>query len=136
MKKKNTNAIIIEVSIGELIDRITILEIKAIKFTSKDKIENAQIELKLLLTKFKQEVQQDEDILKLMCELKEINLKLWDLENHIRVLEEQHKFDSNFIETARCIYKTNDRRTEIKKMICRKTNSRIVDEKEYFRFPE
>jgi len=125
IKKKIINA---PISIGELIDKITILEIK------KNKLQNSKLEnvlkelsfLRKLMEKHQIEITDD-----LFTQLKEINLKLWNIEDQIRIKEKNKEFDNIFIELARSVYFTNDKRSEIKKRINRLSNSEITEEKSY-----
>ena len=125
IKKKIINA---PISIGELIDKITILEIK------KNKLQNSKLEnvlkelsfLRKLMEKHQIEITDD-----LFTQLKEINLTLWNIEDQIRIKEKNKEFDNIFIELARSVYFTNDKRSEIKKRINRLSNSEITEEKSY-----
>ena len=125
IKKKIINA---PISIGELIDKITILEIKKNKLQN-SKLENVLKELSFLrkiMEKHKIEITDD-----LFTQLKEINLTLWDIEDQIRIKEKNKEFDNIFIELARSVYFKNDKRAEIKKRINRLSNSEITEEKSY-----
>ena len=123
--KKIINA---PISIGELVDKITILEIK------KNKLQNSKLEnvlkelsfLRKLMAKHQIEITDN-----LFTQLKEINLKLWNIEDQIRIKEKNKEFDNIFIELARSVYFTNDKRSEIKKRINRLSNSEITEEKSY-----
>ena len=125
IKKKIINA---PISIGELVDKITILEIK------KNKLQNSKLEnvlkelsfLRKLLAKHQIEITDN-----LFTQLKEINLKLWNIEDQIRTKEKNKEFDNIFIELARSVYFKNDKRAEIKKRINRLSNSEITEEKSY-----
>ena len=125
IKKKIINA---PISIGELVDKITILEIK------KNKLQNSKLEnvlkelsfLRKLIAKHQIEITDN-----LFTQLKEINLKLWNIEEQIRIKEKNKEFDNIFIELARSVYFTNDKRSEIKKRINRLSNSEITEEKSY-----
>ena len=125
IKKKIINA---PISIGELVDKITILEIK------KNKLQNSKLEnvlkelsfLRKLMEKYQIEITDD-----LFTQLKEINLTLWNIEDQIRIKEKNKEFDNIFIELARSVYFTNDKRSEIKKRINRLSNSEITEEKSY-----
>ena len=127
-KKKIINA---PISIGELIDKITILEIK------KNKLQNSKLEnvlkelsyLRILMEKNKIEINDY-----LFTQLKEINLTLWDIEDQIRIKEKNKEFDNTFIELARSVYFKNDKRAEIKKSINRLSNSEITEEKFYSKY--
>ena len=124
-KKKIINA---PISIGELVDKITILEIK------KNKLQNSKLEnvlkelsfLRKLMAKHQIEITDN-----LFIQLKEINLTLWNIEDQIRIKEKNKEFDNIFIELARSVYFTNDKRSEIKKRINRLSNSEITEEKSY-----
>ena len=125
IKKKIINA---PISIGELVDKITILEIK------KNKLQNSKLEnvlkelsfLRKLMAKHQIEITDN-----LFTQLKEVNLKLWNIEDQIRIKEKNKEFDNIFIELARSVYFTNDKRSEIKKRINRLSNSEITEEKSY-----
>ena len=123
--KKIINA---PISIGELVDKITILEIK------KNKLQNSKLEnvlkelsfLRKLMEKHQIEITDD-----LFTQLKEINLTLWNIEDQIRIKEKNKEFDNIFIELARSVYFKNDKRAEIKKRINQLSNSEITEEKSY-----
>lgn len=121
----------IEISHGELIDKLSILEIKSKKITNKSKIENINKELKYL-----KDICLDLlaiDVVKnLYYQLIEINNKLWTIEDSIREKEKQKKFDQEFIELARQVYFTNDYRAYIKKNINIITKSNFIEEKSYY----
>jgi len=125
IKKKIINA---PISIGELVDKITILEIKKIKLQN-SKLENVLKELSFLrklIEKHQIEITDD-----LFTQLKEINLTLWNIEDQIRIKEKNKEFDNIFIELARSVYFKNDKRAEIKKRINQLSNSEITEEKSY-----
>ena len=125
IKKKIINA---PISIGELVDKITILEIKKIKLQN-SKLENVLKELSFLrklMEKHQIEITDD-----LFTQLKEINLTLWNIEDQIRIKEKNKEFDNIFIELARSVYFKNDKRAEIKKKINQLSNSEITEEKSY-----
>ena len=127
-KVKDLSSILAPVSLGELIDKITILEIKQIHMTG-IKLKNVDKELKLL-----RKILQDENLeidIDLINNLKEVNNKLWKIEDNIRIKENNQKFDKEFIQLARSVYKENDRRAAIKKKINQKYNSELVEEKSY-----
>ena len=116
------------ISIGELIDKITILEIKKNKLQN-SKLENVLKELSFLrelIKKHKVDITDD-----LFCQLKEVNLSLWNIEDQIRIKEKNKEFDNTFIELARSVYFKNDKRAEIKKSINHLFNSEITEEKFY-----
>jgi len=125
------NKIFAEISAGELIDKITILEIKKLKITNKDKLIEVEKEL-LSLNETKNKFILDENkILKFQTELKNINLKLWDIEDGKRSAEKNNNFDQNFIELARSVYKFNDERAKIKLAINNSLGSNIKEVKSY-----
>ena len=123
------NNVIIPVSVGELIDKITILEIKQEKIHDTNKLANVSKELLLLKSIFHNVTQ--EEIKPLIVELKNINLLLWDIEDKKRLKEKEKSFDREFIELARAVYIYNDKRAEIKRQINFITNSNIIEEKSY-----
>ena len=127
-KIKYLSSILAPVSLGELIDKITILEIKQIHMTG-IKLKNIDKELKLL-----KKILQDENLeidIDLINNLKEVNNNLWEIEDNIRIKESNQKFDKEFIQLARSVYKENDKRASIKKEINQKYNSELVEEKSY-----
>jgi len=125
------NKILAEISAGELIDKITILEIKKMKITNKDKLIEIEKEL-LSLNKTKKKFILDESkILKFQTNLKNINLKLWHIEDGKRLAEKNNDFGKNFIELARNVYKFNDERAKIKLAINNALDSNIKEVKSY-----
>jgi hypothetical protein len=123
------NNITIPVSIGELLDKITILEIKKEKITDGAKLNNIKKELDFLVLASKDIPRND--IRDHVNNLKSVNLLLWDIEEKKRLKEKQKCFDQEFIELSRSVYIYNDKRAEIKKQINQLTNSSIVEEKSY-----
>ncbi len=123
--------LIMPVSPAELIDKITILEIKRQFIKNSTKLKNVDLEYKLLLDVLINNVSGSEELDLLRSQLKEVNMKLWDIEDKIRDLEKNKVFDKKFIELARLVYFTNDKRSEIKKDINKLLNSEIVEEKSY-----
>ena len=127
-KVKYLSSILAPVSLGELIDKITILEIKQIHMTG-IKLNNVDKELKQL-KKILQDQHLEIDI-DLINNLKAVNKNLWEIEDNIRIKESNQKFDKEFIQLARSVYKENDKRASIKKEINQKYNSELVEEKSY-----
>ena len=129
MKKLNNKKVInAPISIGEIFDKITILEIKKEKLKN-EKLSNVNLELKLLRKiVYENELNVDE---KLINNLREVNNKLWNIEDNIRKKEKLKTFDNEFIEIARSVYIENDKRSEIKREINTKYNSELVEEKSY-----
>lgn len=121
----------VPISPGELIDKITILEIKAERMTDAKKVANVKHELSLLLATWKESPNSRIDIAKEWTELKQINGKLWVIEDDIRDKERDQAFDARFIALAREVYVTNDERAAIKRKINDKLGSKIVEEKSY-----
>lgn len=119
----------IPISIGDLFDRISILEIKLEKIQNKEKLKNIKKEL-LLLSNLSVDIDVS-NIQQRILELKETNLILWDVEDRIRIKEQNLDFDEQFIQLARNVYITNDKRSEIKRKINLITNSELIEEKSY-----
>lgn len=124
--------IYVPISPGELIDKITILEIKMERMDDKQKLINVKTELDLLENMWQQSDYAGADIVKeKRAELKSINEKLWVIEDGLRLKEAEAEFDNEFIELARSVYFTNDRRAKIKKEINIGVGSDLVEEKSY-----
>ena len=122
----------IEVSTGELIDKLSILEIKLLNIKNKDKIFNIRKELQSLNPYFQDLIDEYGFKLKnLYIKLSSINKSLWDIEDAIREKESLKKFDEEFVELARSVYITNDQRAAVKKEINLLTKSELVEEKSY-----
>lgn len=117
----------IPVGLGELYDKISVLEIKSEKITDKEKLAYVNEELSALRETAKQFMVNPT----LYAELKEVNSRLWDIEDAIRIEESKKDFGEKFIELARSVYVTNDRRAEIKKQINLASGSDIVEVKSY-----
>ena len=125
------NKIYIESSVGELIDKITILEIKREKISDKDSLEIIEREHSSLKESLKKNVKMTDELKNLWTELKSLNLKLWEIEDNKRLAEKNKKFDEKFIELARGVYKSNDQRSKIKLKINQLSGSRITEVKKY-----
>ena len=123
--------ILAEISAGELIDKITILEIKKIKISNKEKLNNIEKELSSLNGTMKKSIPDQNLIKDLIIKLKEINLKLWDIEDGKRAAEKENSFNEKFIELARNVYKFNDERAKIKLAINNTLGSNIKEVKSY-----
>jgi len=123
--------ILVPVSPGELLDKISILEIKSERMTQPDQLSNVRAELQLLQETWDRSFSLAEGLHALLSELKTVNQKLWDVEDEIRAKERAGTFDARFIELARSVYLTNDRRSQIKKELNRRLGSGIVEEKSY-----
>ena len=121
----------IEVSVGELFDKITILKIKQKKLTDQDQLSNIGKELEYLEDKA---FTNDPEVNALVEELQSINEQLWDIENSKRQCEADRSFGPEFVKLARDVYIKNDDRAKIKKMINIITKSGIVEEKDYTKY--
>ncbi|MGA0951863.1 MAG: DUF6165 family protein [Candidatus Puniceispirillaceae bacterium] len=121
----------VPVSVGEVLDKITILQIKLAHISDAAKRANIQNELDALLPLVAGDAFTTDQIQGLMAELKSVNEALWDIEDDIREKEAAKSFDDEFIRLARAVYVTNDKRAEIKKQINLATGSALVEEKSY-----
>ena len=123
--------ILAEISAGELFDKITILEIKKEKISNKEKLVDIEKELNSLNDTVGKFIPDSSDISKHVKDLKEINHKLWNIEDGKRAAEKEKKFDDKFIELARNVYKLNDERAKIKLAINTVLGSNIKEVKSY-----
>ena len=123
--------ILAEISAGELFDKITILEIKKEKISNKEKLVDVEKELNSLNDTVRKFIPDQSNISKNINNLKEINLKLWDIEDGKRAAEKEKKFDDKFIKLARDVYKLNDERAKIKLAINTALGSNIKEVKSY-----
>jgi len=121
----------VPVSPGEVLDKITILEIKAERMNDPEKVANVKVELGLLQETWANSISEDSIINGLHAQLKEINEALWEIEDDIRDKERAKEFDERFIELARSVYFTNDRRSQVKKELNLHLGSEIIEEKSY-----
>ena len=117
----------VEVSIGEVLDKISILAIKLNKIEDKDKLRNIQKEFEKLTSQVTSGMYMD----KIYLELCKVNQKLWNVEDKLRDHERLNNFNEDFINFARSVYKLNDKRSEIKKEINIKYGSELIEEKSY-----
>ena len=124
--------ILAEISAGELIDKITILEIKKDKISNEKKLNEVSKELSSLNSTMNKFISDKSKILKFKDQLKEINSKLWDVEDGKRIAEKNNDFGSEFIELARKVYKYNDERAKIKLKINEILGSSIIEVKSHF----
>lgn len=120
----------VPISPGELLDKITILEIKSENIENQEKLVNVKTELNLLDEIWKKS-SPDSSLDHLKQELKDNNKALWDIEDKIRIKESNKEFDQEFIDLARSVYIQNDKRADTKKKINLKLGSMIVEEKSY-----
>ena len=121
----------VPVSPGEVLDKITILEIKSERMDDAEKVANVKRELELLQASWLQHVNEDETVHRIHAELKAINEELWEIEDDIRDKEKAREFDEVFIALARAVYVTNDKRANAKKKLNVYLGSEIVEEKSY-----
>lgn len=121
----------VDISVGEIVDKITILEIKNQRIRDERKLENINYELNALRTTWEESEYVIKDISEEFNALKNVNEQLWEIEDKIREKESASSFDQEFIELARSVYIINDKRAEIKKMINIKVGSDFTEEKSY-----
>ena len=126
--------IAVPISPGELIDKITICQIKTERMTEPVKLRNVNHELSLLLASLQQSVPASQELSELTAKLKAINEKLWGIEDDIRDCERHRDFSARFIELARAVYFCNDVRATIKRQINDLLNSPLVEEKSYAKY--
>ncbi|MGE3407547.1 MAG: DUF6165 family protein [Pirellulales bacterium] len=122
---------LIEVSVGELIDKITILEIKTERIDDAAKLANIRRELESLEATRQKIVSPSEQLSQLTAELKAVNIAIWDVEEDLRHCERDGNFDARFIELARSVYRNNDRRSFLKRQINDSLGSKLIEEKSY-----
>ena len=125
------NKILVEVSVGELLDKLSILEIKKIRIKDPSKLNFINEEYDILKNQFEKNVKIDNKLNDLFKELKDIKNKLWDIENEKRLCEKNSDFGDVFIKTSRDIHFLNDKRGNIKLEINNHTGSKIKEIKEY-----
>lgn len=121
----------IQISPGELIDKITILAIKCERMTDQDKLRNVRAERALLEASLAETRAASAELDGLSAELKEVNERLWEIEDEIRLCEAAEDFGPRFVELARGVYRNNDRRAELKRRINQSLGSQIQEEKSY-----
>ena len=126
--------LLVPISPGELIDKITILEIKSARMTDEAKVRNVRTELQMLNETWKGSAYSAVDISAEWKGLRDVNAQLWDIEDDIRDKERDGQFDERFIELARAVYVTNDERAAIKRRINVKLGSVLVEEKSYKKY--
>jgi hypothetical protein len=124
-------AIMVEIAPGELIDRITILEIKLENIGDEGKLANVRREYELLMAVLRKEIAQTDELFRLVGELRAVNLELWRIEDDIRAQERARTFGAEFVALARSVYRTNDRRALLKREINDLLKSEIIEEKNY-----
>ncbi len=124
----------IDISTGELVDKVTILSIKLEKVNSPEKVNNIEKEYNILLKPMEEcNIRVDS---KEFIKLKRVNMKLWEIEDNIRIKESRQEFDDEFIQLARSVYFINDERAAIKRKINMAYGSDLIEEKEYVDYIE
>ena len=127
----SSGAIRVDISPGELIDKITILEIKLERIRDPAKLANVRLEYDVLMEVYVREVVETAELQDLAQRLKKINTALWDVEDNIREHERAKNFDAGFVDLARSVYRTNDERSAVKRTINELLASKIIEEKSY-----
>ena len=128
------NKILVEVSVGELLDKISILEIKLNKINDNEKLKFIKDEYNILKKEFDKNVNKDKKIDDLFKSLKDINLKLWDIEDDKRMCEKNSNFGENFIKLSRDVHFLNDERAKLKLEINNISGSKLKEIKEYAQY--
>jgi len=123
--------IAVQISAGELIDKITILELKAAHFIDPGKLRHVLRELEMLQTVRDQTIPSSPELSELGRQLKAVNSELWQIEDAIRLCEQKHDFGPQFTALARSVYRCNDRRCQLKRCIDELVGSSVVEEKSY-----
>ncbi|MCZ6767137.1 MAG: DUF6165 family protein [bacterium] len=121
----------VETAPGELIDKITILEIKTERIEDAEKVRNVRVELQTLANARDQAISVTPELVKLTEQLKTANQQLWDIEDDIRDCEREKDFGDKFIQLARSVYRSNDRRAALKREINELLGSHLIEEKSY-----
>ena len=124
----------VPISPGEFLDKLTILEIKAERITDPAKLENVRRELEALHVVWQASPLSSRDVRAQVDQLREVNAALWDIEDRIREKEAAKTFDAAFVELARSVYRTNDRRAAIKKELNLMLGSELIEEKSYSKY--
>lgn len=123
--------ILVEVAPGELIDKITILQIKSERMADAEKLRNVRVELEVLEAARDGATAVTEELGALTAQLKQVNEALWEIEDAIRDCEREQNFGPKFIELARSVYHSNDRRAALKRQINELLGSKLIEEKSY-----
>ena len=124
-------ALKVDVSAGEFLDKITILEIKSERIKDEEKLRNVHKELDLLRKTWVESPLSQSDVTTQMKELKRVNESLWDIEDRVRLKETVHTFDDEFVQLARSVYQFNDKRAAIKRELNRLLGSELMEAKSY-----
>ena len=131
MQEPKAKEIQVPVSAGELLDKLTILEIKMERIDDPEKLGNVAKELALLKAIHDTQIIADQKALTLTDALRNINQKLWDVEDELRAFEAKSIFDTSFVEKARSVYKLNDQRANLKRQLNVHLKSELIEEKSY-----
>jgi hypothetical protein len=123
--------ILVQTAPGELIDKITILQIKSERMTDADKLRNVGLELKTLVAARDAAMDVTDELAELSAQLKRVNEELWEIEDAIRACDREGDFGPRFIELARAVYHSNDKRAALKRAINELLGSTLVEEKSY-----
>jgi hypothetical protein len=123
--------ILVEIAPGELIDKITILEIKSERIADAGKLKNVRVELDVLAAARDGAMAASAELAELTAQLKQVNQALWEIEDAIRDCERGQDFGPKFIELARSVYHSNDRRAALKRQINELLGSKLIEEKSY-----
>lgn len=123
--------IMVEIAPGELVDKMTILEIKLERLVDPQKLSNVRLEYEGLSAVCEQSLVPSELLSQLTSQLKDVNSRLWQIEDDIRELERKKSFGSDFVGLARSVYRANDERSVIKRRINEMLDSKIIEEKSY-----
>ena len=123
--------ILVEIAPGELIDKITILEIKIERIADPDKLNNVRVELEVLERVRDEAVEPSPLLGDVAARLKRVNEALWDIEDDIRDCERRQDFGPRFIELARSVYRSNDQRAAVKREVNELLGSKLIEEKSY-----
>lgn len=123
--------LLVEVAPGELIDKITILEIKLQNIKDEAKLANVRREYEILMETFRANIEETEELRALLDDLRVANQKIWDIEDDIRDLERAKDFGDRFVQVARSVYRSNDARAATKRKINELLDSVIIEEKSY-----
>ena len=126
-----TSSVSVEVSPGELIDKITILEIRIERIDDADKLGNVRAEWETLSASRDAAIEPSEELERLTADLKQVNERLWEIEDDIRECERDKDFGDKFVELARGVYRNNDKRSRLKGDINKLLGSRLIEEKSY-----
>lgn len=126
--------LLVPTSPGEFLDRVTILEIKSDRMQDAAKLENVRRELAALRATWASSPLSAHDVAATVAELRKVNEALWDIEDRIREKEAARLFDAEFVELARSVYRTNDRRAAIKRELNVRLGSELIEEKSYARY--